>query len=91
MTLQCADFEQLRGSRKFPDAVIRDPEQAVQQVFAILEENALITRSGKRLPTEVHTFCTHGDEPTGPAVASAVRAALETSRIRVVPLPELSY
>jgi UPF0271 protein len=78
-------------SRKYPDAVIRDPDQAVQQVFAILDENALITRSGKRLPTEVHTFCTHGDEPTGPAVAGAVRAALETSRIRVVPLPEMTF
>jgi len=78
-------------SRKFPDAVIRDPEQAVNQVFSFLEEKALITRSGKSLPTEIHTFCTHGDEPTGPAVASAVRAALETSRVRVVTLPEMSF
>jgi UPF0271 protein len=77
-------------SRKYPDAVIRDPKQAVRQVFAFIEEKALVTRTGKKLPTEIHTFCTHGDEPTGPAVAGAVLSALETSGIGVVPLPELS-
>ena len=79
------------ASRKFPDALIHDPEQAVRQVVSFITERAVITRTGKRIPSQIHTFCTHGDEPTGPAVAGAVRAALEKNGIRVVPLPELSY
>jgi len=79
------------ASRKFPDALIRDPEQAVQQVLSFITERAVITRTGKKIPSQIRTFCTHGDEPTGPAVASAVGAALEKNGIRVVPLPELTY
>lgn len=85
------DDEGKLASRKLPDAVIRDPEQAVRQVMSFINERAVITRTGKRIPSDIRTFCTHGDEPTGPAVASTVRAALEKNGIRVVPLPELSY
>ncbi len=78
-------------SRKLADALIRDPEQAVRQVVSFITEQALITRSGKRIPTPIRTFCTHGDEPTGVDVASAVREALEKNGIAVVPLPELAF
>jgi len=78
-------------SRKYPDALISDPEHAVRQVISFINERALITRTGKKIPTQIHTFCTHGDEPTGPAVAGAVRAALEKNGVGVVPLPELTY
>jgi UPF0271 protein len=59
--------------------------------MSFLSEQALITRSGKKIPTRIHTFCIHGDEPTGVTVVSAVRQALETNGIQVVPLPELSF
>ena len=64
-------------SRKFPDAMIHDPEQAVKQVMSFIEEGAVISKSGKKFPTRIHTFCCHGDEATGVAVVTAVRAALE--------------
>jgi UPF0271 protein len=78
-------------SRKFPDAMIRDPEQAVRQVLSFLAEQALVTKNGKRIPTRIHSFCTHGDEPTGVAVVGAVRQALEKNGIQVVPLPEMNF
>jgi 5-oxoprolinase (ATP-hydrolysing) subunit A len=78
-------------SRNLPDALIKDPEKAVQQVLSFLAENALITRNGKRLPAAIRTFCTHGDEPTGVDVARAVRAALEKNGIAVVSLPEMIF
>jgi UPF0271 protein len=78
-------------SRKFADALIRDPEQAVRQVMSFTTEQALITRSGKKIFTPIRTFCTHGDEPTGVDVANAVREALEKNGIRVVPLPEMTF
>ena len=79
------------ASRERPDAMITDAERAVRQVMSFIEEGALVTGSGKRIPARIHTFCVHGDEPTGLAVVTAVRAALEKSAIRVVPLPEMSF
>jgi 5-oxoprolinase (ATP-hydrolysing) subunit A len=77
-------------SRKFPEALIHDPEHAVRQVMAFIEAQAIITRSGKKIPSPLHTFCTHGDEPTGVGVASAVQHALESHGIGVVALTELT-
>lgn len=79
------------ASRENPDAMITDPGRAVRQVMSFIEAGALVSTSGKRIPTRIHTFCVHGDEATGVAVVTAVRAALEQSSIRVVPLPELSF
>lgn len=76
-------------SRDDEDAVIRDPARAAEQVMRILQEGALVTRSGKRIPAEVHSFCIHGDEPTAVPVMKAVRAALQAAGIEIVPLPVL--
>jgi len=77
-------------SRRFPDAVIHDAAQAVKQVISFIEEGAVISKSGKRIPTRIDTFCTHGDEATGVGLVSSVRAELEKNGIRVVPLPEMA-
>jgi UPF0271 protein len=79
----------LMTSRREPGSVIHDPEQALQQVISFVEEQAIITRSGKRIPTPIHTFCTHGDEGTAVGLISKVRQALEARDIEVVTLPGL--
>lgn len=76
-------------SRRHADAMIRDSAQAVRQVLAFLEEGAIVSKHGRRIPTPIHTFCAHGDEPTGIATAGAVRRALEAQGISVLTLPEL--
>lgn len=76
-------------SRERDDAVIRDAQQAVEHVMRILEEQALISISGKRIPAKVDTFCIHGDEPTAVPLATALVAALKQANIAVTPLPEL--
>jgi UPF0271 protein len=76
-------------SRERPDAVIHDPKQAVEQVLRIIEEKALISVTGKRIPARIDTFCVHGDEPTAILLARAVSEALEQAGIEVVPLPEM--
>lgn len=78
-------------SRKKPDAMIHDSEIAIRQVLAVIEEGAIISRNGRRLPVRIHTFCCHGDEASGLAVVSAVREALEKRGIEIVPLPEMSF
>jgi UPF0271 protein len=79
------------SSREHADALITDPARAVKQVMTFMEEGALVSRSGKKLAARIHTLCVHGDEPSGVAVVTAVREALEKSGVRVVPLPELSF
>jgi 5-oxoprolinase (ATP-hydrolysing) subunit A len=76
-------------SRKRPDAMIRDPEAAVRHVLTMVGQGHVISTNGKAVPVTAHTICVHGDEPTGPAVARAVRAALEAAGIAVVPLPDV--
>jgi len=76
-------------SRKRDDAMIRDPRQAVEHVLRMIETGKVRSTDGVDVPVIVHSICIHGDEPTGPAVAGAVRAALEAKGIDVVTLPEI--
>ena len=77
-------------SRQVAGALITDADAAVQQVLRCLDACGLVTSSGKRIPTRIDTICAHGDEPSGVAVMSAVRAALEARGTKIVPLPEMS-
>ncbi|TAM75395.1 MAG: hypothetical protein EPN50_02880, partial [Chloroflexota bacterium] len=54
-------------SRRLPGAVLEDPQAAVAQAVAL-------AASGR-----FATLCVHGDTPGAPAVAAAVRAALEAA------------
>jgi UPF0271 protein len=77
-------------SRQVEGALITDPELAVKQVLSFLDAGAIVTASGKRIPTRIDTFCAHGDEPSGVAVMSAVRRALEARGVTIVPLPQMT-
>jgi UPF0271 protein len=78
-------------SRSLPDAIIHDTNRAVKQVLSFIEAQALVTRSGKRLPARIQTFCAHGDDAAAVETVRAVRGALEQQGLRIVPLPELAY
>jgi UPF0271 protein len=79
------------ASRASPEAMITDPERAIRQVMTFMEEGAIVSRNGVKLSARIHTFCVHGDEASGVEVVGAVRAALEKSGVRVVPLPEMEF
>ncbi|MDA1310133.1 MAG: 5-oxoprolinase subunit PxpA, partial [Proteobacteria bacterium] len=79
----------LMTSRKFSNAMIRDPAEAAEQVRRMVRDGVIISTSGKEMPVNAQTICIHGDEPTGPAVAKAVRAALEAEGIEIVTLPAM--
>ena len=65
------------------------PAEQAQVVGGMVDEQAIYSTSGKRIPCQVDSICVHGDGPTAVAVSKAVRAGLETAGIKVVPLPEL--
>ena len=48
-------------SRKEPDAVITDSDEALKQVLKMVTENKVISRNGKEIDLETDTICVHGD------------------------------
>jgi len=76
-------------SRKIDGSVIHDPAAARARAVAMVEEQAVTSRHGKRIPCRIDSICVHGDEPTAVTVARAVREGLEQAGIEVVPLPQM--
>lgn len=76
-------------SRKYEHAMIKDPVKAAEQVRRMVIDEIIVAHSGKEIPVNADTICIHGDEPTGPAVASAVKNILQGNNIDIRPLPEL--
>jgi len=73
------------ASRKKPGSVLHDPDAAAERVLRTLQEKALVTASGKRIPMEIDTICVHGDEPSAVAMARAVRTKLEANGVTIAP------
>lgn len=75
--------------RREPNSMIKDAAQAVAHVRRMVDEQAIYSTSGKRIPCQVDSICVHGDGPTAVTVSKAVREGLEAAGIRIVPLPEM--
>lgn len=72
-------------SRKKPGAVLHDAEAAAERLIRMVQDRALITVSGRRIPVSIDTICVHGDEPTAVAMARTIRARLEANGITLAP------
>ena len=75
--------------RKEANSMVKDAATAVANVRRMVDEQAIYSTSGKRIPCQVDSICVHGDGPTAVAVSKAVREGLEAAGIRIVPLTEL--
>ncbi len=60
-----------------PGAVLTDADAALARVRLMLAEGALVTISGKRLPTRIDSICVHGDTAHAVSMARRLRAGLE--------------
>ncbi len=69
--------------RSLPGAVLHDPEVAGPRILKMVQEGAIITESGKRIPTAIDTICLHGDTPSAVAMARAVRTCLTEGGVAV--------
>ncbi|MGQ0663322.1 MAG: LamB/YcsF family protein [Pseudomonadota bacterium] len=76
-------------SRQRPGAVIHDAALAAERVLRMVEDQAVVTVTGKRIPVRIDSICVHGDNPAAVAMAAAVRRKLEAAGVRIAPLPEL--
>ncbi len=63
-------------SRKFDDALIRDPAEAARQAISIAARGIVTARDGTEVKLVAHTMCIHGDTPGAPQIAAAVARAL---------------
>jgi 5-oxoprolinase (ATP-hydrolysing) subunit A len=70
-------------SRKFEDALIRDPEEAGRQALGIVERGTLIASDGSEVAVDAQTICIHGDTPGAPQIAAAVARSLREAGVRV--------
>jgi UPF0271 protein len=69
--------------RRKPGAVIHDAGLAAERILAMLEAGAIISETGKRLPTRIDTICLHGDGAEAVALARDLRGALESAGVRL--------
>src|SRR5579859_4277665 len=72
-------------SRKFDDALIRNPEEAARQALGIAERGVVIASDGSEVPVDAQTICIHGDTPGSVQIAAAVARTLREAGVTVGP------
>jgi len=70
-------------SRKFEDALIRNPEEAAWQALSIAERGVVIASDGSEVSIDAQTLCIHGDTPGAPKIAATVARTLSEAGIAV--------
>ena len=73
-------------TRGQPGAMVHDPEEAAARMVRFVKAGAIFAASGREIPAACDSICLHGDGPTALAIARAVRGALESEGIALVPM-----
>jgi 5-oxoprolinase (ATP-hydrolysing) subunit A len=73
-------------SRKFDDALIRDPEEAARQALSIAQCGKVIACDGAEVPVGAQTLCIHGDTPGAPKIAATVARTLRDAGVTLCAL-----
>ena len=68
-------------SRKFADALIRDPAEGGWQALRIVERGAVIAWDGTEVSVDAQTLCIHGDTPGAPEIAATVARILREAGV----------
>jgi 5-oxoprolinase (ATP-hydrolysing) subunit A len=74
-------------SRKFEDALIRDPEEAGRQALSMVERGVVIAWDGTEVAVDAQTLCIHGDTPGAPEIAARVARTLGEAGVALRVLP----
>jgi UPF0271 protein len=75
--------------RTLPGAVLHDPEVVKTRVLKLVSTGKMVTIEGREIELRADTLCIHGDSPGAWRLAAAVREALESAGIAVVPMGKL--
>ncbi len=63
-------------SRKFADALIRDPKEAGRQALGMVEREVVTASDGSEVAVAAQTICIHGDTPGASTIAAEVARTL---------------
>nr|WP_309792704.1 5-oxoprolinase subunit PxpA [Inquilinus ginsengisoli] len=74
--------------RRIAGSMIHDPDLAAERVLRMVEEQAITSRDGKRIPVPIDTVCVHGDTPGAVGIARRIRDRLEAAGISLVALKD---
>ncbi|HKN74339.1 MAG TPA: 5-oxoprolinase subunit PxpA [Candidatus Acidoferrum sp.] len=75
-------------SRKFEDALIRDPERAARQALGIVERGVVTASDGSEVAAAAQTICIHGDTPGATEIAAEVARVLRGAGVTLHGLAE---
>ena len=70
-------------SRRQPDALISDQEEALGQVLRMVQEGKVMTLQGKDIAIQADTICIHGDGPHALAFAKLLHERLQQAGIKL--------
>jgi UPF0271 protein len=73
-------------SRKFDDALIRDPAEAATQALSIAQRGRVTAHDGSEVKLAAQTICIHGDTPGSVQIAAAVAGKLREAGITLAAL-----
>ena len=69
--------------RSHPGAVITDPDRVAERVVRLATTSTVAAVDGSTLEVHAESICVHGDTAGAVAIASAVRAALDSAGVTV--------
>ena len=75
-------------SRKVEGAVIHDADVAAERALRMVEEQAVTSITGKRIPMVFDSICVHGDNPAAVELSRSVRDGLTKAGVSVRPMTE---
>ena len=76
-------------SRKKPNALITDPEEARKHVLNMVKNQALNCHSGKQIPCKIDSVCIHGDNLSSLATAKSIKINLLENGLELKPLNKM--
>ena len=77
-------------SRKKPNALITDPNQAKKHVISMVKNQAINCLSGKQISCEIDSVCIHGDNESSLATAKSIKDNLLNNGLILKPLNKLN-
>ncbi len=75
--------------RSRPDAMIHGKDACYAHVRRMLDEQAIVSINGKRLPCKIGSICVHGDGPEAVATAHYLKERLSDDGLVLSSLPDL--
>lgn len=69
--------------RHMEGALIHDPREAARRAVLMVTRQKVQALGGEWVQLKAQTLCIHGDNPQAPAIARAIREALEAEGVRV--------